>query len=853
MALHLIKLSVGIDDIEHLRTVQSRRLQEAQSAGHGKALWHRTRHMPRRANELLDGGSIYWVIKGAIRVRQGLRGFKAATGEDGDRRCRIILDPALVPTEQWPRRPFQGWRYLEASDAPSDIDPAAAGSDMPAELVAELRASIPALFESDEYRSRREGIEDEVKRQQEEAFEALQEKAQSKNIALIRTPAGLALAPTREGEVVKQEAFERLAAEDKKRIAADIESLQEELQALLRHVPEWERDHRERLRELNREMTSLVVAVLIEELQKTWAEVPVVGTYLNAVRADVIEHADAFLAAGHPPQAGPMQLLAGHHGPGPAIGGGGPTADGAPFRRYQVNALIAHDDTGGAPVEYEDHPTVPNLMGRIEHVSEYGALITDFTLIKPGALHRANGGYLLIDARRLLIQPFAWEELKRTLRASEIRIQPVAEALGLVSTVTLEPEPIPLDVKIVLIGDPFIYYLLSRLDPDFQELFKVPADFADHMPLSDESVPLFAQLVGTIARREKLKPLDRAAVARVVRYASRIAGDAERLSTHMDGIADLLREADYWAGEGGREVVAEEDVSHAIDAKIYRSDRVRELIQEQIQRGTMLIDTDGEKVGQVNGLSVLQLDSFAFGRPSRITARVRLGRGRVVDIEREVELGGPLHSKGVLILSSYLGAQFAVDRPLSLAASLVFEQSYGGVDGDSASSAELYALLSALAEAPIRQSLAVTGSVNQLGQIQAIGGANEKIEGFFDICAARGLTGDQGVLIPAANVKHLMLRDDVIEACATGRFHVYPVETVDQGIALLTGAAAGGRGADGRFPKGSVNARVEARLAGFAEQARAFARPGEANARGGSKGGKPKGAGKRGKKEKKSP
>ncbi len=504
-----------------------------------------------------------------------------------------------------------------------------------------------------------------------------------------------------------------------------------------------------------------------------------------------------------------------------AVLGGQPT-----FRRYLVNVLVDHGRSTGAPVVYEDLPSVHNLVGRIEHVSQLGALITDFNLIKPGALHRANGGYLLVDARKLLLQPFAWEELKRTLRSGEIRIESLAQMLSLVSTVSLEPEPIPLEVKVALYGEPLLYYLLSTLDPDFAELFKVAADFADQTDRSAESTRLYARLVATVAHKEGLRAFDRHAVARIVEHAARLAGDAEKLSTHMGSVANLLREADYWATEAGHEAVTAADVQRAIDAKIHRSDRLRERIQEEIRRGTILIDTRGETVGQVNGLSVLQLGDYAFGRPSRITARVRMGRGEVLDIERQVELGGPIHSKGVLILSSFLAARYAAERPLSLSASLVFEQSYGGVEGDSASAAELFALLSALADVPVRQDLAVTGSVNQHGKVQAIGGVNEKIEGFFDLCHAEGLTGTQGVLIPASNVKHLMLRRDVVEAADKGEFHVYAIDDVDQGMEVLTGQPAGLREADGWLPVGSVNRRVEARLASFAEKARRFAADG---------------------------
>ncbi|MHA1112956.1 MAG: Lon protease family protein, partial [Alphaproteobacteria bacterium] len=445
-------------------------------------------------------------------------------------------------------------------------------------------------------------------------------------------------------------------------------------------------------------------------------------------------------------------------------------------------------------------------------------------------------GYLILDARKLLMQPYAWEELKRILRARAIHIESLGQALGLVSTVSLEPEAIPLDTKIVLVGDRMIYYLLSAHDPDFQELFKVAADFDDQTDRTDATVEEYAQLVATIAKNEELRPFDRGAVARVIEQAARHAGDSEKLSTHLLSIADLLREADYWASNNGNDAVAAEDVDRAIAAQIRRADRVRERVHENIRRGTVLIDRSGERIGQINGLSVLSLGQFSFGQPSRITARVRLGRGEVVDIERRVDLGGPLHSKGVMILSGFLGERYAADRPLTLSASLVFEQSYGGVDGDSASMAELCALLSALARVPIKQSLAMTGSVNQHGVSQPIGGANEKIEGFFDICAADGLTGEHGVIIPESNVKNLMLRQDVVDAAAAGKFHIYAIGTVDEAIALLTGMPAGEQGADGTWPEGTINALVEARIVEMAEKARRFARAGRADGNDGNGG-----------------
>jgi lon-related putative ATP-dependent protease len=681
-------------------------------------------------------------------------------------------------------------------------------------LVEELRSTIPAAFESEDYRTRKQVIEEEVKEHHEKAFDALRRQAQEKGIALVRTPGGLVFAPMQKGEVMSPEDFQRLAEADRERIDKEITALQQQLQASLRQAPQWERSGREKLKALNREVAIFAVGHLIEELRKKYTAIPPVVEFLNVVQQDVIENVEAFL---NPPES-PLSALAGV-----------PQSQSPKnlpfFRRYLVNVVVDHSENKGAPVVYEDNPTYQNLVGQVEYMAQMGALSTDFGLIRPGALHQANGGYLMLDAARVLSQPYAWEGLKRALRSSEIRIESLGQALSLISTASLEPEPIPLNVKVILLGERMLYYLLSQHDSEFNELFKVAVDFEEQVDRSPANDLLYAKLIGRLARQEKLLPFDRGGVARVIEDSARFTGDAEKLSLHNRTLSDLLREADYWARKAGGNVVAAGDVQRAIDAQVRRASRVRERFREEILRGTLLIDTEGAKVGQVNGLSVVQPGRFAFGHPSRITARVRLGRGEVVDIEREVELSGPIHSKGVLILSAFLGARYSSDRPLSLSASLVFEQSYSGVEGDSASSAELYALLSALAETPIKQSLAVTGSVNQRGEVQAIGGVNEKIEGFFDLCQARGLTGEQGVLIPASNVKHLMLRRDVVEAVEAGKFHVYPVETIDQGIALLTGLEAGERDLEGNFPEGSVNHRVEDRLIALAEKRRAFGQP----------------------------
>jgi lon-related putative ATP-dependent protease len=525
----------------------------------------------------------------------------------------------------------------------------------------------------------------------------------------------------------------------------------------------------------------------------------------------LIENAQLFRQEEHPPI-----FLAGLEAGDRAMG----------LRRYDVNVLVGNGDATAPPVVYEANPTYQNLLGRVEHSAQFGTLSTDFTMVRAGALHRANGGYLVIEAMRLLSHPYAWEALKRALLTREARIESLGEMLSLVSTTTLEPEPVPLDVRVVLVGPRLVHHLLGLLDEDFQALFSIVADFAETVDRTPNTLQSYAALLGTLARRAGLKPLHRSAVARLAEQSVRSTGDAQRLSAHVRDTTDLLREADYLAAEAGRNTIIATDVDHAVEAQIRRLDRLRDLYQEAIERNHVLIDTSGASVAQVNGLSVVDVGGFSFGHPSRITATVRMGEGEVVDIEREVELGGAIHSKGVLILSSFVAARYAPRSPLSLRAALVFEQTYGGVEGDSASLAECCALLSALSGLALKQSTAVTGSIDQHGRVQVVGGLNEKIEGFFDLCVRRGLTGDQGVLIPADNAQHLMLRHDVLAAAGEGRFRVYAVRNVDEAMELLTGVPAGERDAKGEFPEGTVNRRVEDRLLAFARTRRRFARQG---------------------------
>jgi lon-related putative ATP-dependent protease len=677
------------------------------------------------------------------------------------------------------------------------------------EFIEDVAGALPAVFESEEYHAKVNAIRQSVKTQQN--LTDLHARAREKNVAMLTTPVGVVFAPMKHGSVLSPEEFEKLSAGDKERLAAAIEEMEKELAAILRQVPRWEREVRNKVRDLNREMTGFAVGHLIDELRQKYSSYANVVAYLDMVQKDITDHARQFMPSDGTSSSSIVEMF-----------------KGSPItRRYDVNVIVDHSKDQLAPVIDENHPSYDNLLGRVEHIAEMGTLVTDFNLIRPGALHRANGGYLIIDARKLLLSPYSWEALKRVLQSRQIRIESAGQALGLASTVSLAPEPVPLDVKLVLFGDRFIYYLLCRYDPDFMELFKVAADFDDAFDRTPESQRLYANLIGSIVNREKAHHFDKGAVMRLIEHGSRMAGDAEKLSAGVRELADLVREADYFAVQAGRSIVMQPDVQSAIDAQIRRADRIRERLQEATLRKTLFIDTAGEKVGQVNGLSVIQLNGFMFGHTSRITATARLGKGEVIDIEREVELSGPIHSKGVLILSGYLGGRYANEYPLSLSASLVFEQSYAGVEGDSASSTELYALLSTIAGLPIKQSLAVTGSVNQLGEVQPIGGVNEKIEGFYDLCHARGLSEEQGVLIPAANVKNLMLRQDIVDAVAQGRFHIYAVETIDQGIELLTGIPAGERNEDGDFPYDTVNYLVQHRLKEMATRQAEWAQMGQ--------------------------
>lgn len=684
------------------------------------------------------------------------------------------------------------------------------------ELLRYIEREIPRAFESDDYATRRDEIIRTLNTERDAVLARVNEQATRAGLALQLTPLGILMVPVLSGRPLSESEFEALPPAARSEIERRRGELETELKAAMKQVRQIERAAHERLQDLDRRVVRHVIGGRLEDLVEKYGDLPEVVAHLRAVEQDLLDHIETLKA----------QLARREPVPAPEAWTTLSAAAEPLLRRYEVNLFIDNGPRQGAPVVVELNPSYPNLFGRIEKEARFGVLHTDFTLIKPGALHRARGGYLVLPVDELLKNPWSWDGLKRALASGRIEIEDLTERLGLVATKTLRPQPIPLNVKVILVGHSFWYYLLHAVDEEFAELVKVRADFDTRVDRSATSVQEFLRFLCTLCQKEGLRPVDVSGARRILEHAVRLAEDQDKLSTHFGALADLVREASHWAGVAGRSRITEEDVQKALHEKVYRSSLLKERIQELIARGTLIVDTTGTAVGQVNGLSVVSLGDYAFGRPSRITATVGPGREGIIDIEREVKLGGPLHTKGVLILSGYLTRRYAQDKPLTLAARLVFEQSYEGVEGDSASSAELYALLSALGDVPLRQDIAVTGSVDQLGRVQAIGGVNEKIEGFFEVCRAKGLTGEQGVVIPAPNVRHLMLRPDVVEAVARGQFHIWAVDTIDEGLELLTGMPAGERDESGRFPPGSVNARVDARLQEFAERLRRLAAEG---------------------------
>ncbi|MBN1660080.1 MAG: AAA family ATPase [Anaerolineae bacterium] len=671
------------------------------------------------------------------------------------------------------------------------------------ELIDDLMREIPRIFESEEYEEQREEILQEAERRRNEALGQLEREVNSQGFALLTSSTGLALAPVIHGQVITPETRHQIDEATARSLEARQAELRDKILDTMRSVRNLEKATKHALQEMDRQVAAFAVDQIAADLKAAWAEIPEVVAYLDEVEADVVEHVARFRAPEESEQESAPHLR-------------DPDADGF-LNRYRVNVLVDCSEQEGGPVVFEVNPTYGNLLGRIEHRAEMGALVTDFTMIKAGALHRANGGYLILEAEPLLDSHLAWEALKRALKNRQIRTEEVGSQMQLVSTTTLEPEPIPLDVKVVLIGDPWTYYGLYEYDGDFRKLFKVQADFGDTFERTPETMHCYAEFIAARCHEEGLLPFDREAVARIVEFGSRLAEHQQKLSTRFGDIADLVREAAFWARRAERERTTAADVSKAIDQRTYRANRAEEEIQERIDEGSLRIHLSGEAIGQVNGLTILSLGNYDFGRPSRITARTYTGKEGVVSLDREAKLSGRIYDKGLLTLNGYLGGKYALDLPLNLSATISLEQSYDEVEGDSASSTELYALLSSLAGVPIQQGIAVTGSVDQQGNVQPVGGVNEKVEGFFDTCRSHGLTGDQGVMIPAANRVNLMLRDDLVQAVAEGRFQIYAVDNVDEGLEILTGIPAGTLGADGSYPEDTLHDRVMARLDDIAE------------------------------------
>jgi lon-related putative ATP-dependent protease len=730
------------------------------------------------------------------------------SGETGTSRTSTIRN--ILKKRAKEESPPSDWVYVnnfKVSDSAVSLAlPAGKGSELAADmkvLVDAFKTDIPKALESPEYEARRAEILDEYQKSNNDFFQTLEKESAKHGFVLQRTVSGLVIVPQIGGRNYTQEEYEKLTDKKRQKLDQTGKKLTEKLNEVLRRVRDNEKLTKEALAQADRDLGMSCLGHRLDPLKEKYAGLEKVMAHLDAVQEDILNNLEDFK-----PQSAQPQI------PGIKMTRQEPT-----FERYEVNVLVDNKETEGAPVVFESNPTYNNLFGRIEHVMQYGGVaVTDFTMIRSGALHRANGGYLVIDAREVLINPFVWDALKRCIRTGDIRIEDVLEQYRFMTMVTLKPEAVPMQTKIIMIGTPWIYYLLFYMDPDYRKFFKVKAEFDSRLARTPEIMNDYALFVATHCRCEKLLHFDRTGIARLLEYTSRMVEDQHKVSSQFMEIADFIREASFWAHKDGHTIVTGDDVLRAAEEKVYRVNRIEERMYELYEDGSIMVDTDGTVVGQINGLSVIGLGDHTFGRPSRITARVYTGQAGMVNIEREVKLSGPIHDKGVMILTGYLGGMFAADRPLSLSASICFEQSYDGIEGDSASSTELYALLSALSGVPIKQGIAVTGSVNQRGMVQAIGGVNFKIEGYFAVCRSQGLTGQQGVMIPKTNERHLMLNDEVMEAVVAGTFHIWSVETIEQGIEILTGMKAGTRNKHGRFPKKTVFHLVDERLAEMAER-----------------------------------
>lgn len=752
----------------------------------------------------------------AFALEVGVRGFHLyAAGSPGTGRESAVLAAVRAFAEARPTP--TDWVYVHnfaEPDRPRAFAmPAGEGRKLARAMAAFVEAAqreIPRAFEGEEYVRRREQSLKDMQKRHTELSAELRAFAQERELALEMTPTGIVKIPLRDGQPMPPEMFEQLPPDKKAELETRGAEVQAQIVAYARQIRQIDKQAKERVTALDREVALLAAGPLIAELREAFGDQPDVLAFVAQVEADLPEHLHDFLPA---PEAGPA---------GQAEGPARIRPQQERLARYEVNVLIGHGPVSGAPVVIERNPTYYNLIGRLDYRAVMGTMVTDFRQIKPGALHRANGGFLVLHALDVMRNPFAWEGLKRALMSSEVAIENPGEQGAPLPTNRPRPEPIPLDVKVILIGPAALYNTLHQADVEFPELFGVKAEFAPDMDWNEENLASYSAFLSLVVDDRGLRPFDRSAVARIVEHGARLRDHQRKLTTRFLDITRLAVEASHWAGKAGRQLVEAADVDAAIAQQERRQSLAEERTREVIADGTIMIDTEGARVAQINGVSVLRIGDYSFGQPSRVTARVSVGRGTVQSIEREIALSGPIHSKGFLILTGYLQAQYAQDWPLSLGATITFEQSYGGIDGDSASTTELYALLSALSDLPLNQAIAVTGAVNQHGQVQAVGGVTRKIEGFFDVCRERGLTGGQGVIIPTANVKNLMLKEEVVEAVRAGRFQVWAISRLDEGIGLLMERDAGERREDGTFPDGTVHRLVQDRLRQYAERARAF-------------------------------
>jgi predicted ATP-dependent protease len=679
------------------------------------------------------------------------------------------------------------------------------------QLIQTMQREAKKVFESDEFARQRQAMIEQLQKKQQQMMEALMEEASRNDFSLRMTPSGIVLLPTKNGKPMQEDDYLALAAAEKRRLEEKRGEIEKKVENTLREGKKLEREISEKLERVEADAADYLVRGPLADLKEKYRDYSKVIGYLDGARDHILKNLQRFKGTEGGPGSGPVGAM--------ALG----ESHGDPFLPYRVNVFVDNSDTQGPPIIVETNPTYHNLFGVVEKKPIVGGYVTDFTLIKAGSISRANGGYLVLYDRDVLATAGVWEALQRVIKNRELRIEEPGTFFGFVPPQGLRPEPIPTDTKVIMIGDPYLYRALAAADPDFRETFKVKADFNFEIDRSKENITAFACFISDYCNREGLRHLDTSGAARVIEHCARMVEDQNKLSARFSDMADLLIESDYWAGKENAELVAAKHVERAIMEKTFRLNLIEKRLQELIAEGTVLVDVEGAVVGQVNGLAVYQMGDFSFGKPSRITAKTFMGRGGIVNIEREAKLSGKTHDKGVLILGGYLGGKYAQGSPLSLASTICFEQSYDGVDGDSASSTELYAILSSLSEIPIKQGIAVTGSVNQNGEIQAIGGINYKIEGHFDVCRLKGLTGEQGVLMPRSNLRNLMLRPDVVDAVKAGKFHIYAAATIDEGIEVLTGVAAGERNRDGSYPGGSVNSLVQKKLQQYSEQQKQFA------------------------------